>query len=129
MEQPFDLAASAATPPPRGRAVLCVWAALPGAVAAPFLFWQGFWLGCVFCACWAALVFVVWVRACSFVATLGSRTLTLYLGVAFPVERVIPRHRITAALIFRTPLLRLAGGRVPVFFTPGRVATRPRAPP
>ena len=128
MEQPFDLAASAVTPTPRGRAVLCVWAALPGAVAAPFLFWQGFWLGCVFCACWAALVFVVWVRACSLVATLGSRTLTLYLGVAFPVERVIPRHSITSALIFRTPLLRLAGACVLLIFTPGMWAMLPGIP-
>lgn len=128
MEQPFDLAASAVTPTPRGRAVLCVWAALPGAVAAPFLFWQGFWLGCVFCACWAALVFLVWVRACSFVATLGSRTLTLYLGVPFPVERVIPRHSITSALIFRTPLLRLAGACVLLIFTPGMWAMLPGIP-
>ena len=77
---------------------------------------------------WAVLVFAVWVRACSLVATLGSRTLTLYLGVAFPVERVIPRHSITSALIFRTPLLRLAGACVLLIFTPGMWAMLPGVP-
>ena len=101
MEQPFDIAASAATPTSRGRAVLCVW---------------------------AALVFVVWVRTCSFVASLDSRTLTLYLGVTFPVERVIPRHSITSTLIFRTPLLRLAGACVLVIFTSGIWALMPGIP-
>ncbi len=128
MEQPFDLALSAATPTPRGRAVLCVWAALPGLIGAPFVFWQGFGWGCVFCALWALLVFAVWVRACSFVASLDSRTLTLYLGVAFPVERVIPRRSITSALIFRTPLLRLADACVLVIFTPGMWALLPGIP-
>ena len=128
MEQPFDLAGSAATPTAGGRAVLCVWAALPGLAAAPFVFWQGFWLGCAFCAVWCALVFAVWARACSLVATLGSRTLTVYLGVAFPVERVIPRHSITSALIFRTPLLRLADACVLVVFTPGMWAVLPGIP-
>ena len=115
-------------PPPGGGPSSASGRRCRGAVAAPFLFWQGFWLGCVFCACWAALVFVVWVRACSFVATLGSRTLTLYLGVAFPVERVIPRHSITSALIFRTPLLRLAGACVLLIFTPGMWAMLPGIP-
>ena len=128
MEQSFNLAASAVTPTPRGRAVLCVWAALPGVLAAPFAFWQGAGWGFVFCALWAALVFAVWARACSFVATLGSRVLTIYLGVAFPVERVIPRRSITSALIFRTPLLRLAGACVLLIFTPGMWAVLPAAP-
>ena len=26
--------------PPRARAVLCVWAAVPGLLCAPFVFWQ-----------------------------------------------------------------------------------------
>ena len=26
--------------PPRARAVLCVWAAIPGLLCAPFVFWQ-----------------------------------------------------------------------------------------
>ena len=128
MEHPFDLAASAVTPTPRGRAVLCVWVSLPGAVGAPFAFWQGAGWGFAFCAAWCALVFVVWARACSFVAALDERTLTLYLGVAFPVERVIPRHSITSALIFRTPLLRLAGACVLVIFTPGMWALLPGIP-
>ena len=40
---------------PRGRAVLCVWAAVPGLLLAPFVFWQSIWAGGVFCAVWAAL--------------------------------------------------------------------------
>lgn len=128
MEQPFDLAGSASTPTPRGRAVLCVWAAVPGAVAAPFVFWQGFGWGCIFCALWCLLVFGIWVRVCSLVATLDPCTLTLYLGVAFPVERVIPRNSITSTLIFRTPLLRLAGACVLVIFTPGMWAVLPGIP-
>lgn len=128
MEQPFDLAGSASTPTPRGRAVLCVWAAVPGAVAAPFVFWQGVGWGCIFCALWCLLVFGIWVRACSLVATLDPCTLTLYLGVAFPVERVIPRNSITSTLIFRTPLLRLAGACVLVIFTPGMWAVLPGIP-
>ena len=128
MEQPVDLAGSASTPTPRGRAVLCVWAAVPGAVAAPFVFWQGFGWGCIFCTLWCLLVFGIWVRACSLVATLDPCTLTLYLGVAFPVERVIPRNSITSTLIFRTPLLRLAGACVLVIFTPGMWAVLPGIP-
>lgn len=128
MEQPFDLTGSASTPTPRGRAVLCVWTALPGVLAAPFLFWQGPVWGCAFCALWCVLVFGVWARSCSLVATLDDCTLTLYLGVAFPVERVIPRNSITSTLIFRTPLLRLAGACVLVIFTPGLWAVLPGIP-
>ena len=35
--------------PPRARWVLCVWAAVPGLVCAPFAFWQSLWAGAVFC--------------------------------------------------------------------------------
>ena len=34
--------------PPRGRAVLCCWAAIPGLLAAPFVFWQSMPAGVVF---------------------------------------------------------------------------------
>ena len=39
--------------PPRARRVLCVWAAVPGLVCAPFAFWQSVWAGAVFCAVWS----------------------------------------------------------------------------
>ena len=45
--------------PPRGRAVLCCWAVIPGLLAAPFVFWQSMPAGVVFCLLWAALVAVV----------------------------------------------------------------------
>ena len=105
--------------PPRGRAVLCVWTAVPGAAAAPFLFWQNLWAGLAFCAAWAGLVWAVQARACSFVAALGSRTLRVYAGVVFPVEQMLPRGSVTSALQLRTPLLRLAGASLLVLSAPG----------
>ena len=44
------------------------------------------------------------------------------------MERVIPRNSITSTLIFRTPLLRLAGACVLVIFTPGMWAVLPGIP-
>ena len=38
--------------PPRARAVLCVWAAIPGLLCAPFVFWQSLFAGLCFCAVW-----------------------------------------------------------------------------
>ena len=74
--------------PPRGRAVLCCWAAIPGLLAAPFVFWQSMPAGVVFCLLWAALVAVVYQRACSYAAALGAETLTVYSGIVFPLRRV-----------------------------------------
>lgn len=105
--------------PPRGRAVLCVWAALPGLAAAPFVFWQSFWAGAAFCGLWALVVLGVRVRATSFVAALGRHTLSVYAGVAFPVERRIPRRAVTGVQLVRTPLLRLAGAGVLIVSAPG----------
>lgn len=113
---------------PRARAVLCLWAALPGVFAAPFVFWQGLIWGASFCAGWALLVFLLGLRAASFTAELGPRALTIRLGVVFPVRRVLPRRGITSALVFRTPLLRLAGASVLVLFSPGMWAALPGIP-
>ena len=104
---------------PRGRAVLCVWAAMPGLLLAPFVFWQSIWAGGVFCAVWAALVFLVRARACSFAAVLGARTLTVYSGIALPLRQVLPRRAVTGVQQLRTPLLRLAGASVLLIAAPG----------
>jgi membrane protein YdbS with pleckstrin-like domain len=114
--------------PPRGRAVLCIWSALPGVFLAPFLLWQGLGWGLVFCALWAGVVFIVWVRACSFVASLTEHTLTIQLGITFGVRRTMPRRSITALLLFDSPLLRLAGSSVLVVFAPGLWLAIPAIP-
>lgn len=113
---------------PRGRAVLCVWAAMPGLLLAPFVFWQGIWAGGVFCAVWAALVFLVRARACSFAAVLGARTLTVYSGIALPLRQVLPRRAVTGVQQLRTPLLRLAGASVLLIAAPGARLLLPAVP-
>ena len=60
-----ELLRTALVLPPRARRVLCVWAAVPGLVCAPFAFWQSLWAGAVFCVVWAALVALVRARCCS----------------------------------------------------------------
>ena len=113
---------------PRGRAVLCVWAAVPGLLLAPFVFWQSVWAGGVFCAVWAALVFLVRARACSFAAVLGARTLTVYSGIALPLRQVLPRRAVTGVQQLRTPLLRLAGASVLLITAPGARLLLPAVP-
>lgn len=113
---------------PRGRAVLCVWAAVPGLLLAPFVFWQSVWAGGVFCAVWAALVFLVLARACSFAAVLGARTLTVYSGIALPLRQVLPRRAVTGVQQLRTPLLRLAGASVLLIAAPGARLLLPAVP-
>ena len=102
--------------PPRGRTVLCCWAAIPGLLAAPFVFWQSMPAGVVFCLLWAALVAVVYQRACSYAATLGAETLTVYSGIVKGLFRL------------RTPLLRLAGVSVVVITAPGTRLILPAVP-
>ena len=86
-----ELRRTAVIIPPTGRAVLCVWAAVPGLFAAPFVFWQSIVAGAGFCLLWGFLVYCLWARACSFAAVLGERTVTVYSGVALPVRQVLRR--------------------------------------
>ena len=114
--------------PPRGRAVLCCWAAIPGLLAVPFVFWQSMPAGVVFCLLWAALVAVVYQRACSYAAALGAETLTVYSGIVFPLRRAIRRRAVTGLFQLRTPLLRLAGVSVVVITAPGTRLILPAVP-
>ena len=100
-----ELLRTALVLPPRARRVLCVWAAVPGLVCAPFAFWQSVWAGAVFCAVWAALVALVRARCCSFVAALTADSVTVQAGVAVPVLHRIPRRAVTGVQLLRTPLL------------------------
>ena len=85
-----DLLRTALIIPPKGRAVVCSWAAVPGVFCAPFVFWQSRFAGCIFCALWAGLVFAVWARACSFAALLTAQDLAVQAGIAFAITRQLP---------------------------------------
>ena len=114
--------------PPRARAVLCGWAVVPGLVCAPFVFWQGIPAGCIFCALWAALVFEVWVRSCSFAAFLTRKELVVQSGIAMPMTRQLPRSADTPVTALRTPLLWMAGCSLLVVRSPGAQLLVPGVP-
>lgn len=109
-----ELLRTALVLPPRARRVLCVWAAVPGLVCAPFAFWQSVWAGAVFCVIWAALVALVRARCCSFVAALTADSVTVQSGVAVPV--------------LRTPVLWAAGCTVLLVRSPGLQLVLPGIP-
>ena len=117
-----ELRRTALVIPPKGRAVLCIWAAAAGLFLAPFAFWQSVPAGAVFCLLWAVLTALLRARACSYAAVLGEHTLTIYAGIAFPVRRVVPRRAVTGVQQFRSPLLRLAGATVLVPAVPAAQA-------
>ena len=123
-----ELLRTALVLPPRARRVLCVWAAVPGLVCAPFAFWQSVWAGAVFCAVWAALVALVRARCCSFVAALTADSVTVQAGVAVPVLHRIPRRAVTGVQLLRTPLLWAAGCTVLLVRSPGLQLVLPGIP-
>ena len=114
-----DLLRTALIIPPKGRAVLCIWASVPGVFCAPFVFWQGLLAWCVFCVLWAGFVFAVWARACSFAALLTAQNTAVRAGIAVPITRQLPRRAVTGVWALRTPLLWLAGCSVLVVRGPG----------
>lgn len=123
-----DLLRTALVIPPRARAVLCFWSAVPGLICAPFVFWQSIPAGCILCALWTVLVFEVWVRCCSFAAYLTPENLVVQSGVAFPVTHQLPRRAVTGLFALRTPLLWLAGCSVLVVQYPGAWTLLPGIP-
>lgn len=105
--------------PPRGRALVCLWCAVPGAIAAPFAFYRSLAAGVCFALVWGALVGLAWVRCVSFAAALTPAGLTVYAGVFWPVRRTIRREAVTSVVCLATPLARRAGVRLVSVRTPG----------
>ena len=93
-----ELRRTALVIPPKGRAVLSIWAAAVGLFLAPFAFWQGIAAGVVFCLLWAGLVALLRARA------------------------------VTGIQQLRSPLLRLAGVTVLVISAPGARVLVPAVP-
>lgn len=123
-----ELRRTAVIIPPKGRAVLCVWCAVPGLLAVPFAFWQSVFAGGVFCLLWCGLLGLLYIRACSFAVVLGANTLTVYFGMVLPVRKVIPRRAVTGVYQLRTPLLRLANTSLLLISTPGSQLLLPAIP-
>lgn len=123
-----DLLRTALIIPPKGRAVVCSWAAVPGVFCAPFVFWQSRFAGCIFCALWAGLIFAVWARACSFAALLTAQDLAVQAGIAFAVTRQLPRRAVTGVCALRTPLLWMAGCSLLIVRSPGAQLLVPGVP-
>ena len=113
-----ELRRTAVIIPPTGRAVLCVWAAVPGLFAAPFVFWQSIAAGAGFCLLWGFLVYCLWARACSFADS----------GGALPERQVRPRRAGTSGRLLRTPLLRLGGVSLLIVAAPGAKLFLPAIP-
>ena len=109
-----ELRRTAVIIPPSGRAVLCVWAAVPGLFAAPFVFWQSLAAGAGFCLLWAALLYCLWARA--------------YSGAAVPLRQVLPRRAVTSVRLLRTPLMRLGGVSLLIVAAPGAKLILPAIP-
>lgn len=123
-----ELRRTAVIIPPKGRAVLCVWCALPGVLVSPFAFWQSILAGVLFCLLWCGLLGLVYIRTCSFAAVLGANTLTVYAGVFLPAQKSIPRRAVTGVYQFRSPLLRLANTSLLLISTPGSLLLLPAVP-
>ena len=126
-----ELRRTAVIIPPTGRAVLCVWAAVPGLFAAPFVFWQSIVAGAGFCLLWGFLVYCLWARACSFAAVLGERTVTVYSGVALPVRQAACLAVVVLGVGTYTgliPLLRLGGVSLLIVAAPGAKLFLPAIP-
>lgn len=122
-----ELRRTAVIIPPTGRAVLCVWAAVPGLFAAPFVFWQSVAAGAGFCLLWGFLVYCLWARACSFAAVLGTDRNGLLRRCAAGAAGASPPGRYQCPAAPDTPAAagrRLAAHRG----SPGREALLPAIP-
>lgn len=110
----------------KGVAVVCLWALIPGAVAAPFIFWQSIGAGLVFAALWLGLC-LGWLpaRCESFEGSVTLGEVRVSSGLLFKTSRRFPTRWVSATARFSTPLLRLCGCCVLVLSTSGALVVLP----
>ena len=115
-----DLLRTALIIPPKGRAVLCVWAAVPGVFCAPFCVLAEPVCRVYFlCPVGVPCVRRVGQEPAAFTAVLTARNTAVRAGIAVPITRQLPRRAVTGVWTLRTPLLWLAGCSVLVVHGPG----------
>lgn len=110
----------------KGVAVVCLWALVPGAAAAPFVFWQSVGAGLVFAAFWLGLC-LGWLpaRCESFEGSVTLGEVRVSSGLLFKSSRRVPTRWVSATARFSTPLLRLCGCCVLVLSTSGSLLVLP----
>ena len=110
----------------KGVAVVCLWALVPGAAAAPFIFWQSIGAGLVFAALWLGMC-LGWLpaRCESFEGSVTLGEVRMSSGLLFKTSRRIPTRWVSASGRFSTPLLRLCRCCVLVLSTSGTLAVLP----
>lgn len=110
----------------KGVAVVCLWALVPGAAAAPFIFWQSVGAGLVFAALWLGLC-LGWLpaRCESFEGSVTLGEVRVSSGLLFKSSRRIPTRWVSATARISTPLLRLCGCCVLVLSTSGTLLVLP----
>lgn len=111
---------------PAGSKVLGLWLFLPGAVAAPFLFWQTFWGGAAFLVAWSlASLWLAPLRARTLEGSVSLGEVRLSQGVLFKTSHRVPTRFVTGTSRFRTPLLRACRCSLLLVYTSGAVLILP----
>ncbi len=103
--------------PPRGRAVLCVWAAVPGLFVRPSCSGRACFAGACFCALWGLLCCLG--RGPAALPACSRTGLSVQAGIAFPSCGSPAPPAVTGVQLLRTPLLWLAASSVLVVRRPG----------
>lgn len=111
---------------PAGARVLGLWLFVPGAAAAPFLFWQTFWGGAAFLVAWSlASLWLAPLRAGSLRGSVSLGEVRLSQGILFKSSYRVPTRFVTGISRFRTPLLRACRCSLLLIYTSGAVLLLP----
>lgn len=116
-------------PSTAGLFITLFWLALPGLVAAPFVFWQTLWGGILFLAIWGVILLgPVHLHLASLRGSCTLVELRLERGILFTTRRRIPTRFITGVLRLQSPLSRWAGCCILLLYTSGSVIVLPGLP-
>ena len=108
------------TPDPTACRVVGLWAFLPGALLAPFLFWQSFVGGTVFLIAWMVFsLYLLPLHIRSIRIELYPDRIEIRKGILFKFARQASTRFITGFSRMGTPLLRLCGSCAVILHTSG----------
>lgn len=113
-------------PDPTACRVVGLWAFLPGALLAPFLFWQSFTGGSVFLIVWIIFsLILVPLHIHSIRVELYPDRIEIRQGILFKFTRQASTRFITGFSRMGTPLLRLCGSCMVILHTSGTALMLP----